>query len=237
MLRKLLILLCTLTLLNGCANMGKDPRDPFEGLNRSIYTFNDSVDRVILKPVATGYRAITPEPLDKGISNAFGNLQDITTAINGALQLKISQSGADTARVLINSTVGLLGFFDVASHIGLTKHREDFNQVLKHWGVGAGPYLVLPFFGPSSLRHLAGRSFDVSIFNPINQIDHQPPRTTLQIVKVIDQRADLLNASNIVSKAALDPYNFVKETYFQQQAPAAKDDDAFDFPDFPDFPE
>ncbi|MEK7787875.1 MAG: VacJ family lipoprotein, partial [Chloroflexota bacterium] len=134
----------------GAANGEQDSsRDPLEGFNRAMYTFNDKFDRYLLKPVAKGYRAITPKPVSKSISNFFRNLHDPGIMLNNLLQGKPGQAASDLGRFLVNSTVGIAGLFDVATKWGLQKHNEDFGQTLAVWGVGDGPYLVLPFFGPS----------------------------------------------------------------------------------------
>ncbi|MCW8983187.1 MAG: VacJ family lipoprotein, partial [Gammaproteobacteria bacterium] len=151
-------LLVTLILLSSGCSMtpsvddGERSPDPWEGMNRSINSFNEKLDEALLKPVAKGYQAITPEPVDKGISNFFSNLDDVTVFINDLFQLKLIQGTSDLARFTVNSTVGIFGLFDVAEMIGLEKHNEDFGQTLGFWGAPEGPYLVLPFFGPSTLR-------------------------------------------------------------------------------------
>ena len=225
MLRKIALLLTifSFTLLGGCATTGGDQRDPIEGLNRAVYKFNDGLDRVLFKPVAKGYRAVVPGPVDKGISNFFGNFEDVVTAVNGLLQFKFRQSGSDTMRVLINTTIGLLGFIDVASGIGFDKNEEDFGQTLGHWGVGQGPYLMLPLFGPSTLRDATGKLVDAYYFDPMYHIDHVPTRNTLRAIEAVDNRADLLGATSVLEEAALDKYNFIKESYFQQRENAVND--------------
>ena len=231
----LVLTILSFTLLSGCATTGAvDHRDPIEGLNRAIYKFNDGVDRTILKPLAKGYQAVTPSPVDKGVTNFFGNLEDVVTSINNFLQFKISQGGSDAMRVLVNSTIGLLGLFDVASTMGLEKHNEDFGQTLGYWGVGAGPYLMLPIFGPSTLRDTTGRFVDTAVFDPIYYIDHIPTRNSLIGVNVVDKRADLLGASKVLEEAALDRYNFVKESYFQQREDAINDGE-LTFTEYPDY--
>ena len=225
MSKKFLLLLTVLsfTLLGGCATTGGDQRDPIEGLNRAIYKFNDGLDRMLFKPVAKGYRAVTPGPVDKGVSNFFGNIEDVVTTVNGLLQFKFRQGGSDAMRVLINSTIGLLGIFDVASGIGFEKHDEDFGQTLGSWGVGHGPYLMLPLFGPSSVRDATGKFVDASAFDPMYKIDHVPTRNTLRAIEAVDTRADLLGATSVLEEAALDKYNFIKESYFQQRENAVND--------------
>lgn len=207
----------SLALLAGCSTMSGDRRDPAEGFNRAVFSFNEGLDNAILKPTAKGYQAIVPGPVDKGVTNFFGNIEDIVTTINDLLQFKFRQAGSDTLRILTNSTIGIFGLFDVASNMGLEKNREDFGQTLGYWGVGSGPYLVLPVLGPSNLRDTTGLAVDVLAFDLVYQIDHPPTRNTLLLIKAIDKRAGLLGASNVLEQAALDRYNFVKESYFQKR--------------------
>ncbi len=217
--------------LSGCATTGTtDSRDPIEGLNRSIYSFNDSLDKAIFKPVAKSYRAVVPGPIDKGITNFFGNIEDFVTTINDLLQFKFRQGGSDAFRVLVNTTIGILGIFDVASTMGFEKHDEDFGQTLGYWGVGNGPYLVLPILGPSTLRDVTGILVDNFNFDPIYQIDYIPTRNSLLLTEALDNRADLLGASAVLDKAALDRYDFLKESYLQKREFAVKDG-AVDFPE------
>ena len=178
---------------------------------------------MIFKPIATGYNTVIPGPLDKGVTNFFGNIEDVVTTINDLLQFKIRQGGSDAARVLFNTTFGLLGLFDFATGMGYEKHDEDFGQTLGHWGVSSGPYLMLPIYGPSTLRDTAGKFVDASLFDPIYKIDHIPSRNGLRVIEGVDIRADLLGASSVLEQAALDRYNFLKESYFQQRSHAISD--------------
>ena len=221
----LIFLMFSFVLLSGCATTSGDHRDPIEGLNRAVYKFNDGVDRMLFKPLAKGYRYVVPGPVDKGVSNVFGNIEDVVTTVNDLLQFKFRRGGTDAMRVLLNTTIGLLGIFDVASSMGFEKHDEDFGQTLGHWGVNPGPYIMLPFYGPSSLRDATGRVIDASCFDPIYQIDHIPTRNTLRAIEGVDNRADLLGASNVLEQAALDRYNFLKESYFQQREHDVNDGD------------
>jgi len=220
MLKKVTLLLFALsfTFLTGCASVDdKDERDPIESLNRGVYKFNDGIDRALIKPIAKGYDKIMPAPIDKGVTNFFDNLEDVITVANDLLQFKFQRGGSDALRVVINSTVGLLGLLDPATGMGFERHDEDFGQTLGYWGVGAGPYIVLPILGPSSLRDVTGDLVDSSLFNPIYYVDHIPTRNTLIGLKGLDTRASLLGASNILEQAALDPYSFIRESYFQQR--------------------
>ncbi len=217
LLRLPLLLLC-LTLFSGCATVEgpKDPRDPFEGYNRAMYSFNDNVDRAVLKPLAKGYDKITPKPINTGISNFFSNLNDVTVLFNDLLQLKFEQSLSDFSRITWNTTVGLFGFIDVASHMDLPKHNEDFGQTLGYWGVDSGPYLVLPFLGPSTVRDTTGLVADWQI-DPLAEVDSADARWGLIVLNAIDTRAGLLRASRILDTASLDPYTFMRDAYLQRR--------------------
>ena len=192
-------------------------RDPLEGFNRAVYTFNDKFDRYLLKPVAKGYRTITPTPVRKGISNFFSNLHDPAIMLNNLLQGKPRQAASDLGRVLVNSTIGIAGLFDVAARMGMEKHNEDFGQTLAVWGVGEGPYLVLPFFGPSNVRDGASLPVDWETYPP-NHMEEQSTRNKLLVVEVVDRRAQLLDASDILEQAGgQDPYVFVREASRQRR--------------------
>lgn len=204
---------------SGCATVDpdyRDPRDPFESYNRAMYRFNEGVDRAVLKPLARGYVAITPAPVDRGVTNFFNNLEDVGSAVNNLLQLKFNRAMSDVGRVLVNSTVGVLGFVDVASNMNLPKYGEDFGQTLGAWGLGAGPYIVLPLLGPSSGRDLVGRVGDW-FTDPVSYVEDDAVRWGLTALDIIDTRADLLNTSQLVDQAALDPYVFVRDAYLQKR--------------------
>jgi phospholipid-binding lipoprotein MlaA len=176
-------------------------RDPLEGFNRAMYTFNDKFDRYLLKPVAKGYRAIMPKPVSRGISNFFSNLHDPGIMLNNLLQGKPKQAGSDLGRFLVNTTLGIAGLFDVATKMGMEKHNEDFGQTLGKWGVGEGPYLVLPFLGPSNVRDGAALPVDWETYPP-NHMEEQSTRNKLLVVEVVDKRAQLLEAGDILEQAA-----------------------------------
>ena len=202
----------------GCSSTGgeRDERDPFEGFNRAMYSFNDGLDRAIIKPVAEGYRAVTPEPVDRGVTNFFSNLRDVNSAANNALQFKLGRASSDIFRFVINSTVGVFGFIDVASHLHLEKYDEDFGQTLGYWGVGPGPYLVLPVFGPRNIRDTVGLVVDWRM-DPVAYVEPDEWRYGLYILRAIDMRADLLGASSVLEEAALDEYTFVRDAYLQKR--------------------
>ena len=214
----LAILLLSLTLLGGCATIEgeADPDDPLESFNRSMYSFNDTLDRAVLKPVAQGYNAVLPDPVNKGVSNFFSNLSDIVVVFNDLLQLKFEQALQDSARVFFNSTIGVFGLIDVASGMDLPKHDEDFGQTLGYWGVDTGAYIVWPFFGPSNVRDTVGYISDAYV-NPLYDITPEDTQTGLIVLNVIDRRAGLLSASKILEEAALDPYLFVRDAYLQRR--------------------
>ena len=223
------ILFFLLPLLSSCATVDGPtaPNDPFESYNRSIYQFNDSLDTYLLKPVAQGYDAITPNPIQKSVSNFFSNLDDIIVLVNDLFQLKFSQAASDTGRIIINSSIGLFGLIDWASDIGLEKHHEDFGQTLGYWGVPSGPYFILPFIGPASIRDTSGLVVDSTYFDPVYKELHEdfpPPKREneaaalgMTVLKTIDIRAKLLKAEKILDEAALDRYIFIREAYLQQR--------------------
>jgi len=208
------ILICA-GLLGGCASTG-NPRDPFEPLNRGIYQFNDGVDNVLLKPAAEVYRGVLPEFVRTGVSNFYANINDVVIALNNLLQGKFLNAASDVGRIVVNTTAGLLGVFDVATQIGLEKHDEDFGQTLGYWGMGAGPYLVLPFLGPSSVRDAIGKVVDFAT-DPVTYVDPTRDRNVLWGVRFVNRRAELLETSKILEAAALDPYEFLRDAYLQRR--------------------
>lgn len=191
--------------------------DPLEGFNRAMYTFNDKLDKYALKPLAKGYRAITPAPVRKSVANFFSNLHDPMVMLNNFLQGKPGQAASDLSRFMFNSSFGVFGLFDVSTKMGLPKHDEDFGQTLAVWGVGDGPYLVLPLFGPSNMRDAPALAVDWETYPP-NHLKDSGTRDKLFVVEVIDKRSQLLEASDILAQAAgQDPYVFVREAYRQRR--------------------
>src|SRR5579864_9815345 len=202
--------------LTGCAT-GPDrkPGDPLEPMNRAIFKFNDTVDTAIAQPIAKGYQKVTPQPLRTAVSNFFSNLGDLTNAANKLLQLNITDATEDFIRFAFNSTFGLGGLLDWATPAGLPKHHQDFGLTLGHWGVPSGPYLVLPLFGPSTVRDSMGLVVDVK-FNPLNYIE-PAERNPLYVLQFVSVRSDLLGATDLLQQAALDKYSFVRDAYTQQR--------------------
>jgi phospholipid-binding lipoprotein MlaA len=212
----LLALLFLAVLSSGCAT-GHDPRDPLEQANRSVYQFNEHVDRVVLKPAATFYNTVTPPPVRGGVTNFFGNFRDVTTFINDLLQAKLKNAASDAGRVLVNSTVGIFGVFDVASRIGLNKHTEDFGQTLAVWGAADGPYLVLPILGPSTTRDAIGLLGDYAT-DPQFYLFTEPPGSGIAVtMRIVSVRADLQESEQIFNAAAIDRYAFLRDAYLQRR--------------------
>ena len=200
--------------------------DPLEPMNRVIFGFNEVVDDNILEPVAKGYRYVTPDPVERSVSNFFNNLGEINTIINSAFQLKLDKTITSSSRLAINSTVGVLGLFDVATSLGIQREREDFGQTLGFYGISSGPYLVLPFFGPSSFRDAPGFYADVMMeksISPVYTELHHEERQAIQATNVIDTRANLLKATKILDTAAKDKYIFLRESYLQRRAKLVTD--------------
>lgn len=221
--------LCSVLFLSALAGCASTPNnetqakdDSWEGWNRGTQSFNDTLDDNILKPVAKGYNTITPEPVDQGITNFFSNINDIGTTINDFLQLKMTQGGMDFGRFLVNTTAGLGGFIDVASMIDLPKHNEDFGQTLGFWGVPSGNYLVLPFFGPSSPRDTVGLVGD-ALMNPLTYVSVfggaavNAAVAGSKAIDVTDTRSDLLSSEKILDEAAIDRYEFIRNSYEQRR--------------------
>lgn len=210
---QLTTLLLASLLLTGCAG-ARNPNDPLEPLNRGIYRFNDSVDKAVIKPVAQGYSAVMPTVGKTMVSNFFSNLDDVVVTANDLLQFKLVQGFSDGMRVFVNTTIGVFGLIDVASAGDLKKHNEDFGQTLGKWGVGNGPYLVLPILGPSTLRDSAGLYVD-GYPSPIYQIKHMRTRNQAYLARGINRRAELLDQEKVLREAMLDPYEFTRDSYLQ----------------------
>lgn len=198
----------------------ENPKDPYEGFNRGVYTFNDTIDGAILKPIAKGYNYVTPDVAKKGINNFYNNITDFITAVNSFLQLDIEQAMEDTGRVVVNTTIGMLGFIDVAStnvNNYTDRNKQDFGTTLARYGWRDSAYLVLPFFGPSTFRDGTGIAVDGLFINPIGYIDNVALRNGLYAGWIINTRAQLLDATNLMDDAAIDPYAFQRDSWLQMR--------------------
>lgn len=187
--------------------------DPWEGFNRAMFSFNEGLDRAIVKPITQGYRFIMPDFAEQGVHNFFENIGDVKTFFNNVLQGKPKEASEDLGRVIVNTTIGIGGLFDVATTFGIPKHDEDFGQTLGTWGVESGPYLVLPLFGPSSVRDGVGRIPDMMV-DPVQQVNDDDTRLGLQVLRVIDTRSQLLEAEGVISG---DRYTFIRDAYLQRR--------------------
>jgi phospholipid-binding lipoprotein MlaA len=226
-------------LLAACATVppdaGKNPRDPYERLNRQTFAFNDRLDRYLMKPLAQGYQAVLPEGIRLCISNGFTNMLEIRNAVNDILQAKPVGAATDTGRLVINSTLGVAGCFDIATRMGLERRQEDFGLTLARWGLNTGPYLVLPVLGPSDVRDGIGLAPD-AYASPIGYIFPVVDRNIVLGVSVVDTRATLLDATKMIEQVALDRYQFTRDAYLQRRtslqyegnppAPPLEDDDS-----------
>jgi len=203
--------------LTGCATgPNANPRDPLEPFNRGVYHLNDAVDRAVLKPVATAYRDVLPSPIRTGVNNFFGNLQDAWSAVNSALQLKGEAAGNNLVRFGVNTFLGLGGVLDIASEMRIERHTEDFGQTLGYWGVGAGPYIVLPLLGPSTVRDTAALPVDAQ-GNLVSGISDVATRNSATALNLLDRRARLLDATQLLDQVALDPYTFTRDAHLQRR--------------------
>ncbi|HQS58605.1 MAG: ABC transporter [Gallionellales bacterium 35-53-114] len=216
------VLLLASLLLGGCSSTSNNPKDPFEGYNRSMYQFNDTLDRAVLKPVAQGYQTVVPSPARKMVHNFFSNIDDIFVTVNDLLQFKFKQAAHDFTRVWVNSTFGIFGLFNVAHN--LEKHNEDFGQTLGHWGVSSGPFIVLPLLGPSSLRDGTGLAVD-SYYGVVENIEDIPVRNSLWATNKVDQRAGLLDTEKIIEDTVVDRYSFIRDAYLMRRQSLVYDGD------------
>lgn len=227
-----------LVLVQGCATGPNiNPADPMEPLNRAVFNFNDGIDRAVLKPVATAYDQVTPSPFKTGVRNFFGNISDVWSVVNNLLQLKIEHSLETFMRVSVNSTLGFGGLLDIGTEMRLSKNKQDFGQTLGVWGFDAGPYVVLPLFGPSSVRDTVGSVVGGGA-DLVNNLSNQPMSTSLTLLRLVDRRAELLGSTNILDQAALDKYSFTRDLYLQRRASsigkvAVVKEERFDLPEPP----
>lgn len=240
-----IMMVCTSQLM-GCASHQKQseiesntetPSDPFEPFNRKVFAFNDTLDGWVLKPVAKGYHYITPDPVERGVGNFFFNLWEVPSALNNVLQWKWKKAGSNTGRFLLNSTIGLVGLFDVAKYTGLAKQdHESFGQTLSYWGVGSGPYLVLPLRGPSTVTDTFAEPVDW-VVDPIYGLGDKDFRYSLRALRVVHDRSRLLSAEELVSG---DRYSFIRDAFLQRREYLVEDGELEDdfggeFDEFEDF--
>jgi phospholipid-binding lipoprotein MlaA len=227
---KYAVVLAAAAIAAGCAT-GTDPRDPYESFNRSVYRLNDRVDTVVAQPAARAYRAMLPSFVRTGVANVFSNIGDVRNVVNNGLQGKFADAYSDFGRIIINTTLGMGGVFDVASHAGVEKHNEDFGQTLGTWGASSGSFIVLPIFGPTTTRDALGRVFDYAS-DPVTFVNPFAAQLGARSAQGVDNRAQFLEAGALLKDASLDPYLFMRDAYLQrrqalvrdgQPAPAADD--------------
>lgn len=215
----------TLDVLSTKTNIGKNPRDPLEGFNRAMFSFNDTVDTAVVKPVAQAYRAATPSFVQTGIGNFFSNIGDVWNAVNNLLQGRVNDGVTDVMRFAVNTTIGIGGLIDIGSAAGMPKHNEDFGQTLGRWGVKSGPYLVLPVLGPSTVRDALATPVDMRG----DLWYYKRPmyiKNIGSVVRLVDKRASVLDAGSLLEEAALDKYVFFRDAYLQRRAGQVNPDDA-----------
>lgn len=225
--------------LQGCATgPNANPDDPLEPLNRTVFGFNESVDRAVIKPVAIAYRDVTPLPIRRGVSNFFGNISDVWSFVNSVLQAKPTDAVNSFFRVTTNTFWGLGGIIDIASDMRIPKQTEDFGQTLGYWGVASGPYVVLPILGPSTVRDSAALIVDFQ-GDLVSRASDVPVRNSLSGLRAINLRSSVLNAGNVIDEAALEKYSFTRDAYLQRRQSLVRnstsqvDDDSerFDLPE------
>jgi phospholipid-binding lipoprotein MlaA len=214
---RLASLVAIVAAVSGCASMmGPNPRDPLEPYNRKMAEFNENVDSIVLKPIATAYRNGVPAAGRTGVANFFGNLQDVWSGVNSLLQLRFQDAEESFVRFQINTTLGFFGIYDAASFFYIDKHKEDFGQTLGRWGVPAGPYIVLPVLGPSTLRDAGALPIDWK-GDLVWRMPRGDERSGLYVLRAVDRRANLLRASDVLDQASLDKYSFTREAYLQRR--------------------
>lgn len=212
-----LLALALVATLAGCATgPNSDPRDPIEPFNRNVEQFNDALDKAVLKPVATAYTEVTPDPVRTAVDNFFGNLRDVWTVVNATLQLRGEDAITSFLRVGVNTTFGMAGLLDIATEMHLYRVRTDFGQTLGYWGVPPGPYLVLPLLGPSTVRDTVGIGVEAS-GDLVRGISDVPSRNMLYTLRAVETRAGLLRAGVVLDEAALDKYSFTREVFLARR--------------------
>jgi phospholipid-binding lipoprotein MlaA len=214
---RILLLAALASAVMGCASTAeRDPRDPWEPFNRGVYQFNDKVDTAIARPVATAYQKVVPSEIRGRVRNFFGNIGDVFIGVNNFLQGKFEDGVSDWARFAFNSTIGLFGIHDIATDMGYEKHNEDFGQTFGRWGAPSGPYLVLPILGSSTVRDGVGTGVDLYT-DPLTEVRPYHVEYALVGLRLVQVRADLLDASRILEEAALDKYVFQRDAYLQRR--------------------
>lgn len=216
------VLMLSVLMMTACASIQQTERvekiDPFERVNRVVFSFNETADQYVIKPIAEGYKFVLPELVRTGVTNFFSNINDVLIGANNLLQGKPANAASDIGRFFINSTVGILGLFDVATDMGLDKNREDFGQTLGVWGFSDGPYIVLPFFGASNVRDTVGFVVDVETDFMINTNKlNSDEKIAINSLRIINRRADLLDAGQLLEDAAFDKYSFLRDGYLQRR--------------------
>ncbi len=202
--------------LTACASKHSAATDPWEGYNRAMFSFNEGVDRALIKPVAKGYEWLVPTPVNTIITNFFSNIGDVWVSTNNLFQGKIREAGSDLSRVVLNSSLGIGGLVDVATDMGFDKHDEDFGQTFGHWGMGDGPYFVLPFLGASTLRDAFGQVVDWGA-DPLTHVNPDKVHYPLVGLRLIDTRADLFPAEKMFEAGAIDKYTYLRDAYLQHR--------------------
>lgn len=233
-LQHLRVIICCmlLTIFSGCATTGAiSEGDPFEGFNRGAFNFNKAMDKNLFNPIAEVYEDLLPKVVNEGVTNFFSNMNDISVIANDILQFKFGQAFSDIIRVVVNSTIGLLGFFDVSTNMGLPKHREDFGQTLGKWGIDSGPFLIIPLLGPTTLKAATGLGVDGILLNPTTYINDTAYSSGLMALQYMDFKADLLSTGELLGIAAVDEYGFLKSVYLQYRDNLVHDRGEDDIPE------
>ena len=219
--------------LTGCASGRINPRDPLEAFNRKSLQFNEGIDAIVLKPIATVYKGHVPPIVRTGVSNFFSNMSDGWSAVNSALQFKFQNAAENFMRLNVNTFFGLGGILDIASEFNIERHREDFGQTLGHWGVPAGPFIMLPLLGPSTLRDTLALSIDRR-GDVVHYVVPTDDRYELYILRAVDVRSNLLRVGTVLEEAALDRYSFIRDAHLQRRRAEIFDGDPDDVPAEPE---
>ena len=206
-------------MVSGCTAISnrEDAYDPWEGMNRKTFAFNDALDRAVMKPLAQGYEKITPSFVREGVNNFFGNLEDVGTSLNNFLQGKPGEGISDASRFVVNTVLGVFGLWDVATPLGLEKHEEDFGQTLGAWGVNPGPYFVIPLLGPSTVRDAPAKAVDPQWYYWPRAVDNEALYWSIWGFDKVRVRANLLKAEKLIDEASLDRYSFIRDAWWQRR--------------------